>query len=209
MKTKGRVAAGGFTLVEILVVVVIIGVLSAGLLLSISLTGRDRDLEKESDRFLALLNYAREQAELQTREYGVILQDDNYEFVSYDMHRGMWRSIFEDDALRARKLPYGLDFKLRVDTRQVVLKKPVDAKDKTPQLMIYSSGELTQFEVTIEREGGERSVTIVEDDKGNIIAKPMVDTKESRAWDNDARVVSHSSRCWLRWPLSRSGWRRF
>jgi hypothetical protein len=61
------------------------------------------------------------------------------------------------------------------------LKKPVDAKDKTPQLMIYSSGELTQFEVTIEREGGERSVTIVEDDKGNIIAKPMVDTKESRA----------------------------
>jgi len=181
MKAKGRVAQGGFTLVEILVVVVIIAILSAGLLLSVSLTGRDRDLEKESDRFLALLNYAREQAELQTREYGVILQDDNYEFVSYDMHRAVWRSIFEDDALRARKLPYGLDFKLKIDTRQVVLKKPADAKDKTPQLMIFSSGDVTQFEVTIEREGGERSVTIVEDDKGNIIAKPMVDTKESRA----------------------------
>jgi general secretion pathway protein H len=183
MRTRGRVAAGGFTLVEILVVVVIIAVLSAGLLLSISLAGgRDQDLEKESDRFYNLLKYAREQAELQTREYGVIVQDDSYEFVSYDVHRGVWRSIFEDDVLRLRKLPYGLDFKLKVDTRPVVLKKPADAKDKTPQLMIYSSGDLSQFEVTLEREGGERSVTIVEDDKGNIVQKPMVDTtREGRA----------------------------
>jgi general secretion pathway protein H len=183
MRTRGRIAAGGFTLVEILVVVVIIAVLSAGLLLSISLAGgRDRDLEKESDRFYNLLNYAREQAELQTRDYGVILQDDSYEFVSYDVHRGVWRSIFEDDVLRLRKLPYGLDFKLKVDTRPVVLKKPADAKDKTPQLMIYSSGDLSQFEVTLEREGGEHTVTIVEDDKGAIVEKPMVDTtREGKA----------------------------
>lgn len=172
----GRSAAGGFTLIEILVVVVIIGVLSAGLLLSVSLTGRDRDLERESDRLLALLNYAREQSELQTREYGVIVQDDSYEFVSYDVHRAIWRSIFEDDALRLRRLPDGLDFKLVIDTRPVVLKRPTDAKDKTPQVMIFSSGDLSQFELTMEREGGIHSVTILQDDKGNIIAKPMVDT---------------------------------
>jgi len=176
MRARSRANAGGFTLIEILVVVVIIGILSAGLLLSISLTGRDRDLEKESDRFFNLLNYAREQAELQTREYGVILQDDSYEFVSYDVHRAEWRSIFEDDVLRLRKLPYGLNFKLVIDTRPVVLKKPADAKDKTPQLMIFSSGDLTQFQVTLEREGGEHSVTIVQDDKGNIVEQPMVDT---------------------------------
>ena len=168
--------AGGFTLIEILVVVVIIGVLSAGLLLSISLTGRDRDLEKEGDRFFTLLNYAREQAELQTRDYGVILQDDSYEFVSYDVHQGIWRSLFEDDVLRLRHLPYGLNFKLVIETRPVVLKKPADAKDKTPQLMIFSSGDLTQFKVTIEREGGEHSLTILQDDKGEIVEQPMVDT---------------------------------
>jgi general secretion pathway protein H len=177
-----RSVAGGFTLIEILVVVVIIGVLSAGLLLSITLTGRDRDLEKESDRLLALMNYAREQSELQTREYGLIFQDDNYEFVTYDVHRAIWRSVFEDDALVLRKLPYGLDVKLKVETRPVVLKKPKDAKDKTPQVMIFSSGDLTQFEVTLEREGGIRSITVTEDDKGALIEKPMVDTtvKENR-----------------------------
>lgn len=177
-RASGRFAAGGFTLVEILVVVVIIGVLSAGLLLSISLTGRDRDLERESDRLLALMNYVREQAELQTREYGVIVQDDSYEFVSYDVHNAVWRPVPEDDVLRLRRLPYGLDFKLVIDTRPVVLKKPADAKDKTPQLMIFSSGDLTQFQLIMEREGGVRSVTIQEDDKGNIIAKPMVDTTD-------------------------------
>jgi general secretion pathway protein H len=172
----GASRAGGFTLIEILVVVVIIGVLSAGLLLSITLTGRDRDLEKESDRLFGLMAYVREQSELQTREYGVIFQDDSYEFVAYDVHRAVWRSIFEDDVLRLRKLPYGLDVKLKVETRPVVLKKPQDAKDKTPQVMIFSSGDLTQFEVTLEREGGIRSITLAQDDKGNLIEKPMVDT---------------------------------
>ena len=176
-------AARGFTLIEIMVVVLIIGVMSAGLLLSVSLTGRDRELEKESDRLLALINYAREQAELQTREYGIIFQDDNYEFVSYDVHRQVWRTVFEDDALVLRRLPYGLNVKLKVETRPVVLKKPADAKDKTPQVMIFSSGDLTQFEVTVEREGGVRSVTIAQDDKGNVMEKPMVDTTlpENRA----------------------------
>ena len=169
--------AGGFTLVEILVVVVIIGVLSAGFILSISLAGgRDADLEKESTRLYDLMNYAREQAELQTRNYGVIFQDDSYEFVSYDVHRQQWRSVFEDDILRLRKLPYGLDVKLKVETRPVVLKKPQDANDKTPQVMIFSSGDLTQFEVTLEREAGLRTVTINQDDKGLLAKGDMVDT---------------------------------
>ena len=45
----------GFTLVEMLVVVVIIGIVSAGVLLSVSLTGQDRDLDKESQRLLTLV----------------------------------------------------------------------------------------------------------------------------------------------------------
>jgi general secretion pathway protein H len=169
--------AGGFTLIELLVVVAIIGVISAGVLLSVTLTGRDRELEKESDRLLALFTYVREQAELQTREYGVMFQEDGYEFLTYDTRRSTWRSVFEDDALSARHLPDGLDLKLMVEARPVVLKRPKDANDKTPQVMIFSNGDLTGFAATIERDGGLRSVTLTQDDKGQVTEQPMVEQK--------------------------------
>jgi type II secretion system protein H len=214
---RAQARADGFTLIEILVVVLIIGIISAGVLLSVNLTGRDRDLERESDRFLGLINYAREQAELQTREYGIIFHDDGYQFVAYDARRGVWREVYEDEALRLRKLPDGLDFKLVVDARAVVLlptgevkpqspsTKPKakalkdvttlqdattpDANSKNskatlneekplaPQVTIFSNGDLSSFEITVERDRGLRSVTLALDEKGQVIAKPMVEHK--------------------------------
>ncbi|HYB32416.1 MAG TPA: type II secretion system minor pseudopilin GspH [Steroidobacteraceae bacterium] len=172
---RGR-AAAGFTLIEILVVVLIIALITAGMLLSVSLTGRDHELERESDRLLALFTYAREQAELQTREYGVLFADDGYQFVTYDARRDGWRTVFEDDALAARKLPDGLGVKLTVEARPVVLTRP-DAADLKPQVMIFSNGDLTSFSATLQRDGGVRSVTLTQDDKGAIIEQPMVESQ--------------------------------
>ncbi|MGH8132774.1 MAG: GspH/FimT family protein, partial [Steroidobacteraceae bacterium] len=147
------------------------------MLLSVSLTGRDRDLERESERLLTLMNYAREQAELQTREYGILFQEDGYEFLAYDVYRGAWRDIFEDDALGARQLPDGLDVKLSVEARPVVLRRPQNAQDKTPQVMIFSDGDLTTFAASLERDGGLRSITVTQDDQGQIVEQPMVEAR--------------------------------
>ena len=174
---SGRTHPGsaGFTLIEILVVVAIIGIMTSVVVLAFSLTGRDRELETESDRLYALFNYAREQAELQTREYGVMFQDDGYEFLAYDVYRSSWRGLFEDEALAARKLPEGLDVRLIVDGRQVVLTRPKDAKDKTPQVMLFSNGDLSSFSATLERDNGLRSVTLTQDDKGQVVKGDMVE----------------------------------
>ncbi len=169
---------GGFTLIEILVVVVIIGVITAGAMLSLSFTGPDRELHSEGDRLADLMNYAQEQGELQTRELGLYCTDHSYKFLAFDARRNLWVPIDDDDALRARTLPDAVRLQLDVEGRQVVLASPADEQKKKiapqdlqPHVMIFSNGDLTSFRVTLEREGTDQTVTLVPDRQGKITVK--------------------------------------
>lgn len=173
-----RPAGAGFTLIEMLVVVVIIAIISASILLSTGATGRDRELEQASERMLALLNYTREQAEVRTREFGLLCTETGYQFVSFDPRRNEWVTVDTDETLRARDLPEGLTFNLQVEGRPIVLTRPPDSKDFTPQVMIYSNGDLTPFQLVLARPS-EHSITIASTDKGLVEAQPMV-TEERR-----------------------------
>lgn len=179
----------GFTLVEILVVVVIIGVVTAGAMLAVSVIGQDRELEKETERLAGLLNYAQEQAELQTRELGLEVTSHSYNFLAFDPRRGVWDDIPEDDALRARELPEGLTLELVIEGRPVALNRPKDKKKqpqtdadgkeipdttRLPDLMIFSNGDLTSFELSVAREGTDRKQTLLADEQGVV---SVVDAK--------------------------------
>jgi general secretion pathway protein H len=160
---------GGFTLVELLVVVVIIGLVSAGAVLATGVLGRDTQLETESDRLLNLVVYAREQAELQTREYGLWFEGDGYQFLGFDPRRGIWDSIEEDEVLRARELPAGVRLSLVIEGRPVVLRPPRDKEERLPHLMLFSNGDVTPFELTVRREGTEERQRIASDENGEVI----------------------------------------
>lgn len=148
-------AAGGFTLIEIMVVLVIIGLMVAGAVLALGALGRDRSLEDLSTRLEALIAYARERAELQTREFGLRLTPDGYEFVVLDvgLQKSAWRIADEDDALRRRAFPGGIKADLYVDGRKVVLQADREGSAPLPQVMLLSSGDVSSFELRLSREG--------------------------------------------------------
>ncbi|MEP7042221.1 MAG: type II secretion system minor pseudopilin GspH [Dokdonella sp.] len=132
----------GFTLIELLVVVVIVGVLAAALTLAVGNHG-ERQLVNESDRFQALVAQLCNQAELGGREFGVVLAADGYAFRRLDGSE--WHDAGTDE-LRARHWPAGLHVDLSREGRPVALATP---KHDTPQLVCFSSGELTPFALTL------------------------------------------------------------
>ena len=77
--------AGGFTLLEMLVVVFIIGIMAAMFTLSVGVAGgTDRELRREAERLETLLALALEDASFQSRELGLRLYPGRYEFSVFD-----------------------------------------------------------------------------------------------------------------------------
>lgn len=170
--------ARGFTLIEILVVVVIIAIVSVGAILSLSVLGHDDELDTERDRLVDLLNYARDQASLQTRELGLYCTVDGYRFLEFNPLTNLWQDVTEDDALRPRQLPDGVHIDLSIESHDVVLKtsadaqkaRVTDAQNYKPHVMIFSNGDLTSFVLTLERDGTDHRAAIEPDDQNRVVA---------------------------------------
>jgi general secretion pathway protein H len=185
-----RVRCGGFTLIELMVVVFIVGLIAAAAVITFGGDRRDTELDKEAERMHALLDYAREQAELQTRDYGLRINDRTYSFVVFDVLQNQWRTNDEDDALREREFPEGLQPTVVLEGRPIVLNvKKVDKKDDKkkgiddfkPQIMVFANGDLSSFEISLQREGGGDKARIYTDDQTNILMMLPGDTEPKGA----------------------------
>jgi general secretion pathway protein H len=162
----------GFTLVEILVVVVIMAIVISLAVLSIGTTGRDAQLDEESRRIEGLVGLLHERALLEGRDFGMRIEPAAYEFVVYDSRRDRWTALDQEHEFRRRDLPKGVSFQLELDS-QVVVIKPMDrnlTSDTTPapQLAIAASGEGTPFRLTLLRDGTASRASVDGDALGKI-----------------------------------------
>jgi general secretion pathway protein H len=132
----------GFTLVEIMVVVFLIGVLVSVAVLSLGATGKDSGLQKERDRLSALMDYARERGAMLTLEYGIRCGQHGYRFVYYDNRLMRWAPETVDDTLRARKLPAGVTLTLVIEGHPIVLDDQALKFNPRPPLVTGANGSL-------------------------------------------------------------------
>ena len=185
MRLHGR--SGGFSLIEILVVIVIIGIVMSIAMLSITLAGGDSQLRDEAQRIMSLVEVAQDESLLQGREFGLEFMQGSSRFVEFDPLTQQWGEIIGDDTLRLRELPEELELELFIEERRIVLKSDPavtadDDEDRpgieryAPHVMIFSSGDLSPFEVHFVRRVDDSLVAVQADAAGTL---EIVDPEDS------------------------------
>lgn len=135
----------GFSLIEILVVIVIIGVLALAVTLGVASASTERQLTRESERVQALIEHACVQSELTGREIGVRVDEAGYAF--FQLGFSGWTDDTLGNELRPRNWVQGMAVRLRRDGREVRL---AQGAAEPPQIVCFSSGELSPFELRLD-----------------------------------------------------------
>ncbi len=163
----------GFTLVEILVVMVIMAIVISMAVLSIGVTGHDSQLDDETRRIAGLVSLLHDRAVLEGRDFGMRIEPTAYEFVAYDPAKDRWSTLDREGEFRHRDLPKGLSFELQLDSQTVVLKPiernlPSNQAPPGPQIAIAASGDGTPFRLILIRASSQARASVDGDALGKI-----------------------------------------
>lgn len=120
---RSRNGIRGFTLIEVLVVVVIVGIISAVVILSFGIIGDDRSLQQHARRLSSLIELASDEALIQGRDFGLEFTLSGYRFLELDPLTNRWFEVVGDDLLRPRELEEQLELALVLEEREVTLEE--------------------------------------------------------------------------------------
>ena len=140
---KQKMHTRGFTLIEILVVMVIIGIMLVSVAIKIFPDER-QTLRQEAERLGLLLEQARDEAFLSGRSIAWTMQKHSYEFSSLNAER-QWTPITNNQILRTRSLPTSITL-----SALSINQLPVDLNT---HLIFSPSGLNTSFTATLTLQG--------------------------------------------------------
>lgn len=138
----------GFTLLELLLVILIIGIILSFAALSIG-GGNERAIEDEMKRLAGLIELASQEATLESRELAVQFNGNKYEFLAFEDNK--WVLITGDDTFRPRTLPEEMRLTARIEDEPVSLGKEESGgtENTLPRIYLLSSGEITPFQLML------------------------------------------------------------
>ncbi len=137
----------GYTLIEILIVMLIISIVGVASLLSIS-SNKNTRLKNFANELSNLFSLAEQQAMLQPAVLGLVfnknsLQFYRYQDVSKENKKPVWLAVTDNSVLSKHPLPKNINIVVKIAD------KVIPTAAQPPQLMITASGGLTPFIIYI------------------------------------------------------------
>ena len=175
----------GFTLIEILVVVMIVGIMAGATTAFVSMGGPKKDMNDAIEKFLVISDHIQELAILDGEAIGLMLEprewrdnplDQGWAYSWQKMTAQGWQPL-----TNVEQMEFPVDVRLRViiDEMQWQYKKAPEVRE--PQLAFYPSGEVTPFEIefTHEELPGE-SQTVMVNVWGQVVWKEREEAEKER-----------------------------
>jgi len=185
----------GFTLIEISVVLLIVGILATFLVLSIGSRSLDDRMHNEAERLRQLIGLAADEAQLKGLQIGLQVGSDGYRFVRLNDDRH-WVIYASDGPLRPRQLPQPFRLSLNLQGHAIKaadLQQHSDSNDSddsdvdngngngskkiVPQILILSSGEMTAFKLDLGAPHQALSYELTADALGRLTLKQGSDSQ--------------------------------
>ena len=126
----------GFTLLELLVVVVIVAILFTYTTLAIRSSSPEDLIKEEAHRMERLIQLALEESILRGEEYGIEVNLDSYRFVH--LIENQWQPVEQDKLLRERELPLEMELEMSLEDTEIVI---------APQSSKFSSSSMTEHDL--------------------------------------------------------------
>ncbi|MFT6920497.1 MAG: general secretion pathway protein H [Cognaticolwellia sp.] len=153
----------GFTLIEVMLVIVLIGVMVSAVQFTFSGNKAEQLLEQNSARFAGVFDVAAEYGLLNNIELGLFVEKNTYQFLGYD---GVsWSPIASNPMFEVFTLPEGIEITLQLD--DLPIEEPLlfdssllinedqddnfteeEKKKIIPQVYMLSGGDITPFSLT-------------------------------------------------------------
>lgn len=159
MKTR---SIGGFTLIEILVVIFIIGITLGFALMAFGDFGEKRSIIVAAEQFTNYVKLVQQQAILETSTLGLNINPQGYQVVRFQAPAS-WSPIHKKSIFHQQHFPKGLVLSLKNTNHQPGM----------PAIIINSSGDMTPFTLDFGTVKQASIVTVMGMHNGAIISKTM------------------------------------
>ena len=159
----------GYTLIEILVVMLIISIVTSVALLSIG-HNENREIETFANEISQMVTLAEDQAMLEPNILGLSISGRALQFASYqtadDKQKNHWVPL-QDAVLGERVIPSNIE--VRVETGGV--KTAMSANTLNPQVVISTNGDTTPFTIYVGKKGQKPLYAITGDADGKVTTR--------------------------------------